>query len=187
VYDFGKSPQEMNSITCKGCKEEQPNQLAHTEPGGCLYEEDDMTYSITDIIPQSTVDLAETIVNTSRPMYYELAPCTVCIFQELQSEYPDSCCRAVRGLTRCSDHILQCVLCKSSVQNDTFLLCTSCWNENKLNKLYRPEKKIQTEENRLCLYTTKQKTIEECLGCGCISCNRRCILLETLHPFTASQ
>lgn len=23
--------------TCWGCQEEQPNQLAHTDPGGCLY------------------------------------------------------------------------------------------------------------------------------------------------------
>ena len=23
--------------TCWGCKEDQPNQLAHTDPGGCLY------------------------------------------------------------------------------------------------------------------------------------------------------
>jgi hypothetical protein len=25
--------------TCQGCREDQPNQLAHMEPGGCLYEE----------------------------------------------------------------------------------------------------------------------------------------------------
>jgi len=25
--------------TCWGCEENQPNQLAHIDPGGCLYEE----------------------------------------------------------------------------------------------------------------------------------------------------
>jgi hypothetical protein len=25
------------SETCWGCQEDQPNQLAHTDPGGCLY------------------------------------------------------------------------------------------------------------------------------------------------------
>ena len=25
--------------TCQGCLEDQPNQLAHMDPGGCLYEE----------------------------------------------------------------------------------------------------------------------------------------------------
>jgi hypothetical protein len=28
--------------TCRGCEEEQPNQLAHVGPGGCLkYDDDD--------------------------------------------------------------------------------------------------------------------------------------------------
>lgn len=28
-----------NEITCQGCLEEQPNQQAHMDYGGCLYEE----------------------------------------------------------------------------------------------------------------------------------------------------
>ncbi len=28
-----------NKITCQGCLEEQPNQQAHMDYGGCLYEE----------------------------------------------------------------------------------------------------------------------------------------------------
>jgi len=31
--------QEINKITCQGCLEEQPNQQAHMDYGGCLYEE----------------------------------------------------------------------------------------------------------------------------------------------------
>lgn len=27
------------AIVCCGCVEQQPNQLAHMDPGGCLYEE----------------------------------------------------------------------------------------------------------------------------------------------------
>lgn len=29
---------QLSSVSCQGCVEEQPNQLAHMEPGGCLYE-----------------------------------------------------------------------------------------------------------------------------------------------------
>lgn len=31
---------ESNEVTCRGCRENQPNQLAHTSPGGCLYTDD---------------------------------------------------------------------------------------------------------------------------------------------------
>jgi hypothetical protein len=39
-YDIGR----MNitcTVTCSGCLEEQPNQLAHMDYGGCLHEESD--------------------------------------------------------------------------------------------------------------------------------------------------
>ena len=32
---------EINNNGCSGCIDEQPNQMAHMEPGGCLYEYDD--------------------------------------------------------------------------------------------------------------------------------------------------
>lgn len=31
---------EENKITCTGCLEEQPNQLAHMDIGGCMYDTD---------------------------------------------------------------------------------------------------------------------------------------------------
>jgi hypothetical protein len=34
-----EEPSEIIS-SCWGCREDQPNQLAHIDPGGCLYEED---------------------------------------------------------------------------------------------------------------------------------------------------
>lgn len=30
----------MFGYACVGCRDNQPNQLAHTEPGGCLYSEE---------------------------------------------------------------------------------------------------------------------------------------------------
>lgn len=30
--------------TCWGCREDQPNQMAHMEPGGCLYENYEFTH-----------------------------------------------------------------------------------------------------------------------------------------------
>jgi len=36
AYCARKGPNKM----CWGCKEDQPNQLAHMDPGGCLYSED---------------------------------------------------------------------------------------------------------------------------------------------------
>lgn len=39
------------NITCRGCIENQPNQLAHMDYGGCLYSsEDNATYSREDIM-----------------------------------------------------------------------------------------------------------------------------------------
>ena len=29
------------TVTCRGCEEDQPNQLAHMDPGGCMYESED--------------------------------------------------------------------------------------------------------------------------------------------------
>ena len=29
----------LKQLSCQGCREDQPNQMAHMEPGGCLYEE----------------------------------------------------------------------------------------------------------------------------------------------------
>ncbi len=31
---------EKKPISCNGCREGQPNQLAHMDPGGCLYTND---------------------------------------------------------------------------------------------------------------------------------------------------
>jgi len=167
---------------CQGCIDDQPNQQAHMNPGGCLYDDFDMTYSLSNTFEQ------EKIVSTSRPTYYEVAPCVVCIFQELQSEYSDSSCRAMKCSSRCKDHQLQCVVCKNPVHSDCFLLCTGCWNENRLNTLYKPTKKQPSpDENRLCLYTSRIKTLSECWACGCISCKRSATLLEVSHPFTISE
>ena len=42
------------NITCQGCIEDQPNQLAHMDYGGCLYSSEDFnndtTYSREDIM-----------------------------------------------------------------------------------------------------------------------------------------
>ena len=32
--------EEIYTCTCWGCLEDQPNQLAHMDPGGCLYQSD---------------------------------------------------------------------------------------------------------------------------------------------------
>ena len=40
----------MNFETCCGCREDQPNQLAHMDPGGCLYVEDDDIYEDNMIV-----------------------------------------------------------------------------------------------------------------------------------------
>lgn len=40
-YSIGWSYMQQNKIeevTCWGCMEDQPNQLAHMDPGGCLYD-----------------------------------------------------------------------------------------------------------------------------------------------------
>lgn len=41
--EHGHQPAEesADSSGCPGCREDQPNQLAHMEPGGCLYTEED--------------------------------------------------------------------------------------------------------------------------------------------------
>jgi len=163
---------EETSKTCTGCVEEHLNQSAHMGPGGCLYETDDMLYSLSedDITPFPTLD----ITDTSRPLYSEAAPCTVCVFQEITSELPDSVCRALPGIMRCNDHRTQCAICLKQVRHDAFLMCTECWEKDEITRLCRPSKvKIETIENRLCLYTTRKRTEEECWACGCISCKRR--------------
>ena len=30
---------QSKQLSCQGCREDQPNQIAHMDPGGCLYEE----------------------------------------------------------------------------------------------------------------------------------------------------
>ena len=40
VYPYGVGQMTVEcETTCQGCLEDQPNQLAHMECGGCLYEE----------------------------------------------------------------------------------------------------------------------------------------------------
>ena len=35
------------NITCWGCRESQPNQMAHVDPGGCLYAPIILPYQVT--------------------------------------------------------------------------------------------------------------------------------------------
>ncbi len=45
--------QESNEIIenpCWGCREQQPNQLAHMSPGGCLYTDDDDLIEIQEML-----------------------------------------------------------------------------------------------------------------------------------------
>lgn len=38
LEDSIKMLKGLSSVTCIGCLEEQPNQLAHMEYGGCMYD-----------------------------------------------------------------------------------------------------------------------------------------------------
>jgi hypothetical protein len=65
-YDYD-TPLEVNINGCSGCIDDQPNQMAHMEPGGCLYEYDDfddidlvpplvpLTYNVNDDTPEPNV------------------------------------------------------------------------------------------------------------------------------------
>lgn len=42
-----KAPKNLpNAVKCQGCEEEQPNQLAHVGPGGCLEEAFNAVYEL---------------------------------------------------------------------------------------------------------------------------------------------
>ena len=49
-----------NNITCLGCIEDQPNQLAHMDIGGCLYCQDSILSQI-DIVDETIIDNLENI------------------------------------------------------------------------------------------------------------------------------
>jgi len=36
--EFPPLPEEANETQCRGCRENQPNQQAHMDVGGCMYE-----------------------------------------------------------------------------------------------------------------------------------------------------
>ena len=38
-YDYDTNIESTNNNICSGCVDNQPNQLAHMEPGGCLYDD----------------------------------------------------------------------------------------------------------------------------------------------------
>lgn len=66
-YNINNHNQNINTNGCSGCIDEQPNQMAHMEPGGCLYEYDDfddidlvpplvpLTYNVNDDTPEPNV------------------------------------------------------------------------------------------------------------------------------------
>lgn len=55
---------EGENPTCWGCQSDQPNQLAHMDPGGCLSDEPHIDYSTDSDMP-SLVSDSDTLVNDS--------------------------------------------------------------------------------------------------------------------------
>jgi len=51
---FGK----LESVKCSGCDEEQPNQMAHMDYGGCLWDQGDSVVDETGLVYASRIEMS---------------------------------------------------------------------------------------------------------------------------------
>jgi hypothetical protein len=126
-------------MPCTGCQENQLNQLAHMDIGGCLYYDPEAHDWVTDGVqtpesqsPSARQPVFQEAFQLDSPVSAVAQPepspvgCVVCISQNHFQDNTAYVRRASRGTMRCRDHRYQCSYCRSPECEDSFLLCDRC-------------------------------------------------------------
>lgn len=159
----------MAFSSCSGCSENQPNQLAHMNFGGCLYYDAEGNDWITDMgMPDAAV--AQSPVRENFPSE-EVVGCVVCLAQDYFQDNRGGIRRASHGTIRCRDHTAQCAYCRSPECSDTFLLCERC----SYSGAGSVTQAILGSSTKVCSYDTLDITPSDGWACGC----QRCIQTTT--------
>jgi hypothetical protein len=155
-------------MSCYGCEENMPNQLAHMDFGGCLYNERPTLIQTPPPSPDFPVETPPLLAEAAEaPEFIPLDPvgCAVCVTQAYFGETV-GVRRASGNTARCQQHLAECAYCGRPECEDNAILCEGCSYSGAGNAFI-----VQAflEPQTLCLYD-RSPSSHEAWECGCALC-----------------